>query len=83
MTRTFSLPLWPYFFDSIKTGVLTFLPWVYDRDFRIGDILILKETDEDGSFTGREIPVKVGFILIGERYGVAKGYCVMGIERMN
>lgn len=56
-----------------------------DRDFKVGDILVLEEYDPDaGLFTGASIRVKVSFILYGDAdytFGVAPDYCIMSICR--
>jgi hypothetical protein len=59
-----------------------------DRDFQMGDFLVLHEYDPDlgvtGERTGRRIMVFVKYILDGASapaaFGLPKDYCVMGIE---
>lgn len=56
-----------------------------DRDFRVGDILRLKEWLPDTlSFSGRIADRKVTYILQGaeaEKFGCKKNYCIMAIEK--
>lgn len=37
------LKIWPPYYREVVNGVKTFEVRKYDRDFRVGDILILKE----------------------------------------
>ena len=63
-----------------------------DRDYKPGDILIMKEfvpefteTDEfigGGEYTEKIIIVKVTYILYGGSFNIPKDYCIMGIELM-
>jgi len=57
-----------------------------DRDFRVGDYLVLQETREiDDMYTENEMIVSVSFILAGdlaERYGLKDGYCAMSIVNL-
>lgn len=57
-----------------------------DRDFKVGDVLHLKETVHTGEemiqgaplkYTGREAWVEVGHILRGPVYGLTLGWCIM------
>ncbi len=51
-----------------------------DRDYKEGDLLRLKEIGSDGTYTGREVIMKVTYILKDcEEYGLKKGYCILGL----
>ena len=71
------------------TGVKPFEIRLNDRDFRSGDILILKETrysDEEMKsgkpleYTGRQLTRRVDFIVSG--YGLQDGWVVMTVAVM-
>lgn len=52
-----------------------------DRDFKLGDVLILKEWNEDKKeFTGREIGRTISFIFNGGKYGLEDDYVIMSIQ---
>jgi hypothetical protein len=56
-----------------------------DRDFKVGDMLYLREYDPDriypSHYTGRWILVEVEYILPENKFeGLSKDYCCMGIE---
>jgi ASC-1-like (ASCH) protein len=70
----------PEYYHAINTGRKTFEVRKNDRDFQIGDILILKEYDK--GYTGNEIKVKLIYILYGGQFGIDKDYCVMGIKKL-
>jgi ASC-1-like (ASCH) protein len=70
----------PYF-DSIWNGSKTFEIRKNDRDYKIGDTLILRlwdnERAEGFEIVGREIKVRVIYIT---DYEQKTGYVVMGIK---
>ena len=60
-----------------------------DRFFHIGDQLLLRETTLKGgaikagaplNYTGRQLSCYVTYILEGPRFGIAPGWCVMGVS---
>lgn len=55
-----------------------------DRDYHVGDKLILKEWNPNQSrYTGNEITATVNYIHYGNgEYGLAEGYCVMGLTEI-
>jgi len=84
------LKTWPSFFNAIAEGRKTFEARRADRDFDVGDVLILHEWDptRNGSalsdcagYTTREMRVRVTYVLRGGEFGVLPGYCVMAIQR--
>lgn len=87
-TMTHSLKTWPEYFNEVVIGNKTFEIRKYDRDFKVGDHLLLKEYDpfsEDIDFgftpgySGRTVLCKVTYIL--KNYSAVKaGYVVMGIK---
>jgi len=77
-------------FSETFEGRKTFEIRYNDRDFKVGDILVLNETVYSGAemkrgqpleFTERTCSVKVTHILDGG-YGLAKGWVVMSTELM-
>jgi len=86
LPKTHYLKTWPNFFYAILYKFKGFEVRKNDRDFGVGDNLILQEFDplfeggNVGHFTGREIAVVVTSILHGGKFGIEEGFCVMGIE---
>lgn len=75
-------------FRGVKTGVKRFEIRKNDRNFGIGDCLMLKETHytdvemREGApleYTGRFILAEVTYILHGPIYGLIDGWVIMGI----
>jgi len=74
-----SLKTWKQYFQQIVDGQKTFEVRKNDRGFKVGDILILDEYDnETKEFTGRSERFKVGFMLQGE-FGLPADVCVMSL----
>lgn len=69
------LKILPSFYAPILSGDKTFEIRKNDRDFKVGDTLILKEWDGEG-FTGSAVSVQVTYLT---DYAQRKGYVVMAI----
>lgn len=79
--KVHSLKCWPEFFEPIGAGLKTFEVRKHDRDFRVGDLLRLEEWDPvDAQFTKRWLICFVTYLYDCSRFGVAPGYCVLGIQ---
>jgi len=48
-----------------------------DRNFGVGDQLILKEWSREGGYTGREVAAVISHVLEGPRFGVPTGYAML------
>lgn len=67
------------FFDDVARGIKTFEIRLNDRGFQAGDILLLREWDEDADKFGQRIVVRtVAYVLQDERF-LQPGYCCMGL----
>lgn len=52
-----------------------------DRNYKIGDVLVLKEIDNSGNFTGRKATrIITYFMSEDDNPGIKPGHCVLGIE---
>lgn len=76
---THDLKIWPEYFGPVWTEDKKFEIRKNDRDFRVGDNLLLREYKPDSGFTGRFLYVEVLFILHGG-FGLRKGFVCMSIE---
>ncbi|MEG1256647.1 ASCH/PUA domain-containing protein [Clostridium sp.] len=88
------LKILPQYFKDVQNGIKPFELRKNDRDFKVGDILILKEykqglTDSTGpekvtvqkqGYTGRKIEKRITYILKGREYGLSKDYVILGLE---
>ena len=78
---THELKTWSEYYTNILLGEKTFEVRKNDRDFQKGDILILKEwNNEINEYTGKSIVRTVGYILHGGQFGIEDGYCVMQLN---
>jgi hypothetical protein len=68
----------PPFFEEVERGVKTFEVRRDDRDFSVGDVLVLQEYDGD-KYTGKTISRLVIYKLEGGQFGLEAGYCVLGL----
>lgn len=78
------LKIWPQYFICIIEGSKTFEIRKNDRDFNIGDKMILREWvpgafDGAGHYTGRTITCTVTYIIF-ECAGLIPGYVIMSID---
>ncbi len=73
------LKTWTEYYKAIESGEKTFELRVNDRDFKLDDILILQEWNEDIGFTGKELQKKVSYILNGGVFGLEEGYVIMSL----
>lgn len=68
----------PYF-DRVKIGDKTAEFRLNDRDFQVGDILILEEYDpKTSSYSSHSIKAKVSHVL-REFKGIESGYCMLSL----
>ena len=71
-----------HYYERVESGMKDFELRKNDRDFNAGDYLYLKETI-DGVETGRQLsPRRIKYILHGGCYGLAVGYCILGLEQI-
>lgn len=67
------------FYPEILRKAKTFEIRKDDRDFMVGDTLLLREIDSVG-YTGRACRRKINFILADAgKYGLKKGYVILAI----
>jgi len=80
---THELKTWPEYFEAVWNNNKTFEVRKQDRAYNVGDTLHLKEfyyTTQ--KYSGREIKVKVTYMLMGGQFGVDEDFCVMGFNRV-
>jgi hypothetical protein len=92
--RTHELKSWPEYFKPVQDGRKTFELRRDDRDFAVGDVLLMREWDpERKEYTGNEIRRSVTYVLRGfygpdadlfhgpdaPLRGLTRGYCILGL----
>lgn len=73
------LKTWPIYFDAVADGRKTFEVRKADRDFQVGDTLILNAWKPDWGYTGASLMRQITYVLPGGQFGIEDGYCVLGI----
>lgn len=77
---THALKTWPEYFQVIKDGSKTFEVRKADRNFKVGDRLLLQEFDaEENDYTGQEWEGSIVYVMNDPDF-VKKGYVVFGIK---
>ena len=75
-------------YRRVYVGLKTYELRKNDRDFKVGDQLLLRETLHTGAemqsgaplrYTGSQIIVDVVHVLYGPIYGLLEGWCIMSI----
>ncbi len=77
------LKTWPSPFDAVVNGVKRFEYRKNDRNFQVGDRLVLIRYDPDMADheqPKRTLQFDVTYIAHGPAFGIPGGYCVMSIE---
>ncbi len=84
-SRTHELKTSPKYFKQVVGGSKTFEVRKHDRDFKVADIIKLKEWEDKGNFyTGREYEVIITYILSSKDFhAIAPGYSVLAIQPAN
>lgn len=83
MMKTHYLKVWTKQFDAVRRGAKTHEVRKGDRDYRAGDIIILRDFDPAArEYTGKCIEVQVTFITRGGTFGIPDDISVMSIRRV-
>jgi hypothetical protein len=75
------LKAWPEYFDAVFERRKPFEVRKNDRDFKVGDIIVLRRFDPDknkytGGICGREIT----YLMEGGKFGIDPDYVVLGLD---
>lgn len=74
------LKTWPEYFQAVIDGIKPFEVRKADRNFQVGDVLMLREwSPQTEKYSGRHIGKFVSCILHGGKFGIAPDYVVMGL----
>ena len=78
--NTHELKILPKWFEDVQTNKKNFEIRKNDRNFEVGDYLILKEWHR-GKFTDRYVIRQIEYIYKGDgTYGLTEDYCVLGLK---
>lgn len=83
MKRIHDLKCEPGVWESLRLGDKPFEVRFNDRDFKVGDDLLLRSySPETQTYTGEWILARVGYILTDTKYGMKDGYVIMAIKQV-
>ena len=77
--KTHNIKILPQYFDAIENGTKTFEIRYNDRDYKVGDLLCLREY-RDGAYTGRETVREICY-MIDDPMFCKEGYVVLGLKQ--
>ncbi len=73
------LEIWSSCFTAVETGAKPFDVRANDRNFQVGDALLLREFNpETGAYSGRIALRWASYVLPGG-FGIQDGWCVLGL----
>lgn len=82
MSDTHELKILPQYFQAVWDGNKNFELRKNDRNYKVGDFLILREYSSSG-YTGSFLKVVITYILKDcPEYGLNKDYCILGIRHI-
>ncbi len=79
---THELKTWPAYFKYVKSGSKPFELRKDDRNYKVGDRLILKEYDAlEEQYSGDFVIVTVSYILRNASpFGLQEGFVILGLK---
>ena len=78
--RVHRLKCWPECFRATRLGLKPFDVRRHDREFRVADVVELREWDPViGAPTGETLHRVITYILPGGSWGVNADFCVLGL----
>jgi len=82
--RVHLLKTWPEPYDAVATGQKHYEIRSDDRNFKVGDHLLLKRWDpKKERYTGKKMQVAVTYKTSGGEWGLPTGLCVLSIQYIN
>ncbi len=78
---THELKVWPEYYSALMSNRKRFELRKYDRDFKVGDELLLREYDpKTNSYTGESLRRWIHYIIKdAPQFGLMEGYCILGL----
>ena len=80
MAQIHDLKILPEYYTAVNKGVKTYELRFDDRNYAVGDTLILREW-ENGQYTGRQLTATVTHVL-KDFVGLTDGWAVLSIKKI-
>jgi ASC-1-like (ASCH) protein len=81
--QTHELKTWPEYFHAVRNGQKTFELRRDDRNFKVGDEILLRSYLPDfkgGIFDGNQLSKRITYILRdAPQFGLMDGFCILGL----
>lgn len=82
--RVHALKCWPEYYRAVAAGEKTFELRQNDRDFRVGDHLILCAYDPmEQRHLGPRTTCIITYVLPGGSFGLSEGWCILAIKPLS
>lgn len=82
--RVHQLKVWPQYYSAVAVGAKTFEVRKADRDYGVGDHLILCAWEPmHQRYTGQRTTCIITYVLPGGQFGIEAGYCILGIKPLH
>lgn len=79
MQKIHDLKIWPQYFQDVQSLIKPFEYRNDDRDFKVGDILNLREYDQHHTqYTGRVVQREISYKLDGGAFELPAHKCILG-----
>lgn len=79
MSKTHELKIYPKYFEAILDGKKTFEIRKNNRNFHVGDSIVLREFDNI-KYSGREIHATIKYMLDDTFIGLEEGYVAFSFD---
>jgi len=81
--KTHHLKCWPDYYTAVADGTKTFECCKNDRDYKVGDVLVIAEYNpgqmpQEGAYTGN-VSVRLVTFILSQFEGVTEGFIIMGM----
>ena len=77
---THELKILPKYFEPVVYDKKTFEIRKNDRDYHVGDKLILREWDPETGYSGNQVVRYVSYILFNWENAIGEEYCIMSLK---
>lgn len=78
-TEQHDIKILPQYYEDVISGKKSFEIRKNDRDYKVGDVFVLREWDSDHGYTGRSYANVIKYVLKDcPEYGLQDGYCIFG-----
>jgi hypothetical protein len=78
LVKVHNLKTLPEHFANVKAGIKNFELRCNDRDFEVGDWLVLDYYDPDnGGYNGEALLRPLDYMLVGPLYGLAENFAIL------